>query len=286
MPRDEGGSSPSLAAVQQALFQALQPGAPAFPDALLDALVAGDDKAPAAARIALYATMYRVRLIDSLAEDFPKLAAALGFDAFRALASAYLRAHPSESPTLRDLGRQLPGFVSAHALAEDHPWLADLAQLEWARIDVFDRADQPLEPLAALAAHAEDGFLTLTLTLIDALCVLPVRYPVEQIWRAIERGDSPEPALMEPLPGVLLVWRMPDQHVYHRRLDALEASCFTALAQGPVRFSALCADAAETLDPEAAARRMAGSLAAWAQAGLLRASRASDADTHAGEPTI
>ena len=68
------------------------------------------DPAPSAS--AIYQTMYFWRLHEVLREDFPKLGEALGDGAFEDLARAYLAAHPSEHPSVRHLGRQLPGFLA------------------------------------------------------------------------------------------------------------------------------------------------------------------------------
>src|SRR5262249_592418 len=107
----------------------------------IDALIAGDERLPAAERLDIYANMYFFRLLDCLREDFPRLAPALGEDRFHNLATDYLLAHPSEHPSLRYLGRRLPEFLAGHALARESACLTDLARLEWTRADLFDASD-------------------------------------------------------------------------------------------------------------------------------------------------
>ena len=87
-------------------------------------------------RLGIYAHMYFSRLHDSLREDFPQCAQLLGPEAFQRLAARYLVRHPSDNPSLRYHGRHFPGFVREY-LREDRelrPDLAELCQLEWARI--------------------------------------------------------------------------------------------------------------------------------------------------------
>ena len=92
-------------------------------------------------RLDVYADMYFYRLRDCLAEDFPKLAELVGEARFHNLVTDYLLRHPSSHPSLRELGRRLPAFLADHAIAAEFPVAADLARLEWARVDVFDERD-------------------------------------------------------------------------------------------------------------------------------------------------
>lgn len=49
-------------------------------------------------RVNIYAQMYVAGLLDALYEDFPRVAAYLGFERFRDLVRAYLRIYPSTHP--------------------------------------------------------------------------------------------------------------------------------------------------------------------------------------------
>ena len=100
------------------------------------------------ARVQVYAGAYSSRLLDVLHEDFPRLAALLGRDGFEQIARDYLRSHPSEHPSLRHLSRAMAAFLERRT--DLPPYLADLARLEWARIDVFDAPDAEPLPVAAL----------------------------------------------------------------------------------------------------------------------------------------
>ncbi|MET0339470.1 MAG: DNA-binding domain-containing protein [Polyangiales bacterium] len=260
----------SLQTLQKTVWSAIT--SEAAPGAL-EALVVHDARCSVARRVEVYASMYRVRLRESLAQDFPKLRAALGADAFDAWVDSYVRAHPSTRPTLRDLGRHLPAFLRAHGGALPHPALADLAALEWARLDVFDREDEPLLSMDDVARHADGGFAALRLAPIAAHVLLALAHPVVPLWRALH--DAPERALAvrdaTAACARVLVWRKADGHVYHRTLDPLEAGCLRALGAAPTDFADLCALAAERLSPPEAAQRMAELLASWLAEGLLRA---------------
>jgi hypothetical protein len=200
-----------------------------------------------AGRIGVYAEMYKLRLRDALAAQYPVLAKVLG-DEFAALAERYLRAHPSTSPSLRELGRELPDFLDG--------WHADLAALEWARNDVFDGPDD--EPLSreALAGLGPEGFANLKLSFAPNVRLVPSKWGVREVWADGQRGNSFETPAVSP--GTLIVWRQ-GLRVYHRRLDPAEARL---LSQLDCTFGALC----ENFEDAAAATEM---LARWVDDGLL-----------------
>src|ERR1051325_334428 len=67
--------------------------------------------------LGVYRDAYVLRLVEILAKDFPKTKAMLGDEAFDAMGRAYLRAHPSQSFTVRWFGRHLSLFLRDAA-----PW--------------------------------------------------------------------------------------------------------------------------------------------------------------------
>lgn len=190
----------------------------------------------------IYANMFIWRQIDSLVEDFPKLAALTG-DSFAPLCQAYVAAYPSQHHSLARLGRALPDYLAAcTGLRAD---LSDMAALEWARCEVFEEASA--RTLATL--QAED------LRVVPALRTLRLDYDVVTVWNDIEHARSiPEPRRE---PSCTVVWRK-DFDVYHVRLDALEAEAFGRLQAGAT-LAEICEVFAEQSDAIGAASRAIGS---------------------------
>jgi hypothetical protein len=254
---------PTLAELQRRFFAlitgaesvAKELAASGIPESELAAIVAGDARASAAGRLDVYANMYFFRILDVLRADYPKLVAVLGDDAFHDLATDYLQAHPSRHPSLRFVGAALPGFVAGSARVAERQWLGELAALEWARVDVFDRADAPVLDRAALAALAPEDFGALVLAPVPASALVPARFAIEDVWRAVEAGaEPPEAAPAEPGHAVL-VWRK-DVTVHHRAVTPAEARAFGQLGSGTT-FGALCAALAESEGSERAAAELA-----------------------------
>jgi hypothetical protein len=205
----------------------------------LAAIIAGDARADAVARLDVYANMYFFRILDALRADYPKLVAVLGDDVFHNLATDYLQAHPSRHPSLRFVGAALPGFLARHAFAEERPWVADLAALEWARADVFDRVDEAPLSREALATLAPEAFATLPLKTIAASALVPTMFAVEDPWRALENGEEPTPPARADGTHAIVVWRR-GVVVQHRAVTGPERRVLDLVRAGTT-FGALCA---------------------------------------------
>jgi hypothetical protein len=234
-------------------------------------------------RLDVYADMYFYRLRDALAEDFPKVAAWIGPPRFHNLVTDYLLAHPSTSFSLRDLGCALPDFLVAYALTREYPGVADLARLEWARLDVFDETDA--EPLTRddLLANAEQG-----MTLVPALRLLRVGGAIPGLWKRLEAEDDALPDAGSMLESAgrmpksagaraslgICVWRR-GFAIFHRSLPADEEACLRLLASRPATVAEVGECLLELQPGERsetrAAERLAALLATWTRDGLLSA---------------
>jgi hypothetical protein len=201
----------------------------------------------------VYAGMYHSRLYDTLADDHPKLRAAVGEDRFGDIVGRYLAAHPPRSFTLRDAGLDLEGFLRRADEPSWPAWAADLVALERARIEVFDGPDA--EPLAQEAVAAlGDALPDLVLAWVPSSVVVPLAWSVDDLWSAIEDGVAEGEPMPEPIaePRVVLVWRR-DIAVLHRTLDADEGRLALQIARRS-SFAEICGVLGEIHGDEASAR--------------------------------
>jgi hypothetical protein len=212
-------------------------------------------------RVEIYRRMYRDRLVDAIADDYPKLVALLG-ERWLATATAYLRDCPPSDPDIHRAGRRLAAFLSRIAAV----WERDLALLEWARAEVFFGADAT--PLARhdLAELDAADFPTLPLRLVPASAFVELASNADDLWSAVEEGLVP-PAV-ETTSRAVMVWRRRSLTVVHRTLDADEVPCVRLLVDG-TQFSDLCEAVADAADPAARAIEL---LLRWIDAEMLDAS--------------
>jgi hypothetical protein len=255
---------PSLRELQARFSAALTPGRSGAADPALLGLIDGGGALDAAARLAIYADMYRARLEDVLRDDFARVLALVGDDTFTALATRYIARHPSTHPSVRWLGARFADFLAADA--DVPPFLADLARLEWARGGAFDAPDAEPLRLDDLRSMAPEDWPGLRFRPIPACRVIACGWPVHQLWAAAG-SDAPAAWPAIPAPTVIRVWRE-GWSVSHAAMPEREQTAFRLLQRGEP-FAALCAALGDTLDPETAAREVGGLLLRWIEDGLL-----------------
>ncbi len=247
----------------------------ALPSQDLSFLVLPGDGPSSTEQLDIYANMYFHRLRDCLAEDFPTLLARLGDARFHNLTTDYLLAHPPGHFSLRELGRALPGFLADHPLARQLPILAELARLEWARVDVFDEADAaPLtrEEILERGASEPERF---RLTLVPASRLLRLDSSALPLWKRLDAGERPDGDADAPGESCAVrVWRK-GFAVFHRSMPPDEERCIEALASGYVSLAELGetlagAQPSGTTETQLA-ERFAALLGLWTQDEILAA---------------
>ena len=260
---------PSLRELQRAFFRALETGAADVtqPEAALVAVIDGRGTLDPTARVDVYAQMYWMRIADTLLEDFPRVAALVGDDAFHGLARAYLAATPSRHPSLRHVGDRFAEFLAGRFPDEIPPFAAALARLEWTRLEAFDAPDAVTLALADLQRVAPDAWATLRLAPIPALRILEIDWPAHEIWAA---EDAAATRSWEPAVTTLRVWR-DEFRVYQAPMDRGERAALAALRAGGT-FGDACAARAGDASPEEAAERAAALLLRWIDDHILAAS--------------
>jgi len=233
--------------------------------AALDAIVLGDERLSAEARVDIYANMYFYRILDALKEDFPATLAVLGADNFHNLVTGYLLEHPPTQPSISHCGSHLAAYLRDHPLRERAPFVADLARLERASAEVFQGPDAAaLEP-NSLRAIAPEDWPALKFKLNPPAQILALDWRVSELLRAVE--EQREWKAAEQGAVKVLVWRS-NARIFYRDLERAEADALEAISRGTT-FAEVCDIVAASLggeDPVATMNRM---LARWLADSLL-----------------
>jgi hypothetical protein len=239
----------------------------ALPAGGLDAIIVGDDRLSSRERVEIYANAYFYRLLDVFKEDFPATLAVIGETNFHNLVTGYLIDHPPVEPEIQYAGRHLSDFIRTHPLRERWPFIADLAHLERAMIEVFHGPDA--EPLDAgvMRTVAPDEWPAIQLRAHPSLRILELGWQIDTVRRAVDSGESWE----EPAPGAaaILVWRRKSQ-VHYRELERAEHEAI-ALAQNGATFAAICDAIVGEADDEdeGGPKLISGLLERWLGEGVL-----------------
>jgi Putative DNA-binding domain len=220
---------------------------------------------PAPTRLAIYADAYRLRLIDALGGNFPRLQQWLGNEAFSTIARRYIDSHPSASRSIRWYGAALPACLElSHPL---QPWLADLAQWEWIIAAAFDARDAAALDGAALADVPPNLWAALRFEFHPSMRRILLSTNAPALFKALA-GEAPAPA-----PEVLerrqawLIWRKELQTNY-RSVDDAEAIALDA-AVGGGAFEDVCRALCAVCVPEEVPLRAARLLKGWIADGLI-----------------
>ena len=172
----------------------------------LDAVVLGDDRLSAEARVDIYANMYFYRILDALKEDFPATLAVLGADNFHNLVTGYMLEYPPTDPSISHCGRHLADYLRDHPMRESAPFIADLARLERAIVEVFQAPDAAALNPDSLRAIAPEEWPALKLAIHPSAQILALGWRVSELLRAVEEhrewkasgaGRSQSPRLAE-----------------------------------------------------------------------------------------
>ena len=214
-------------------------------------------------RLEIYNRQYWYRLLDALAEDFPALRSVVGSRAFEALSVAYLTDHPSRSFTLRNLGSQLPQWLTIHSqhTGRRHRLALDVARIEWAFVEAFDNAQSTpltLDQIATLDAGSGLGLqphvqlLALDYAADDLVLALHTQQRRGTSEAGVKHDDGPQPPAhlhkLRRRPTWVAAHRV-DNVVYYRRLEREEYLTLTALRAGKSLGEALEAGLTDTPKP-------------------------------------
>ena len=234
----------SLASLQRRFHDAVT--AERVPDDALD--VVREDGVDRRRRLEVYCNAYWIRIIDALAAEYPKITAALGRPRFVNLCRAYLAAHPTSRPSLRDAGEHLAAFLARGGFPDGPAYLADLAALERARTLAFDGPEGRALTREDLAQTPPEDIAFLQLPLVPTGAILGIRSIADDVWAAIEAGaELPAEPAAAVEPRHVLIWRR-DIQVIHRTLAADEAAVLQALVDGAT-FAEACEVLVDHEDP-------------------------------------
>jgi hypothetical protein len=187
----------------------------------------------------------------ALEDAYPVTRRLVGTDCFAALADAFVVVQPPVYGWLSAYGDGFPAFVRTHEVFASVPYLADVAQIEWARIHAANTPEEPGLKVAALTELAPEDLESIRLKLHPAATLVPSQFPVFAIWQAHHQtaDDDALPSIdLNSGAQNVLVSRPGPIEVGVASLRAGDAALLSSLdAQSP--FGAAC-QAAVIVEPD------------------------------------
>jgi hypothetical protein len=242
----------------------------------LETTVRSSGQLSAVERVDVYANMYFFRILEALGDEYAKIVALMGGDAFHNLVTDYLLACRPAHPSLREVGARLPAYLATHPLGEDRPWLSELARLDRLRLELFDGPDAETLTLDQVRGLPPEALPELALRAVPCHAVLKTEHAIAPLWRGLEQSSISDEISGDPpnVPETILVWRQ-GLTVFHRVLDPDEIACLRLMRDGAT-FAVVCEQvSAQLADPEVAARRAFELLGRWLEEGVLLGAKSS-----------
>jgi Putative DNA-binding domain len=200
------------------------------------ALVRDGNRLTAEARIGLYATGYRLRLIECLRFEYPLLARLAGPTAFDLFAQGYVDARPSRSYTLYDFGARFADYLEeSRPAGNGSPQAVEavpaaLARIERAKAEVLRArgVEQTGAPPARPALLEMVGLSACNYRRPDSVRLLALPFDFTATLSA--GGSEGHPAWPRPEPSLLGVARL-DYRVACHRLEGWQYDLLAALPE-------------------------------------------------------
>lgn len=180
----------------------------------LERMVTAGPMLSARERLGIYHYSYRARLVDCLADDYPAVKYVLGDDAFDSLCRSVIARHPSDRPNLNFYGRWLAHYCAA--LKKPSPrerFVRELADLEWAMVEVFHAHAAPTFSIDALRAIPAERWEHVRLRPSQTVRILEFSHPANRFFQAWRTDQEPSvPAASWSATAVyrqgFTIWRM------------------------------------------------------------------------------
>lgn len=183
----------------------------------------GDERISSIRRLDVYAEGYFFRILECLAKDFPKTKQALGDEVFSKIVSQYLKAYPSKSSSIDEVGCRFSEFISKQP---DLPygWVPDLTLLEWNQIEAFYAPETIVDSNWWEAADLQND-TELRFRVSPSVRLIGSRWSLPRVLDALDSNVLNQPESHFLVPSYLIVYRHDDFHCW----DEVEGPIFEVL---------------------------------------------------------
>lgn len=188
------------------------------------------DGSAIASRFAVYRNNVAAGLAAGLCDTFQVCRELVGDEFFRAMAHAYIRAHPPVSPVLAEYGGTFADFIATFPPAADFAYLADVARLEHARVVAYHAGDARSVPMERWQQVDAATLADCRVEAHPSVRLLSSAYAAVSIWAAHQEGA--ELAGIDPGAAEDALILRPALEVLVMALPPGGIHFFTALTQG------------------------------------------------------
>jgi hypothetical protein len=188
-------ATPSLLETQRAMLRAIASG-----EAQLIASIVVSDEIGADERVSIHRNTTINALVKALRLCHPAVHRLVGSEFFEVAAQIFLEQTLPSAALLDEFGADFAAFLGAFEPAASLPYLGDVARLEWTVHHALHAPDALPMDLARLAAVSQQQSGQLRFFAHPSLGFVSVKWPADEIWRAVIAEDDEALLQMDPQP--------------------------------------------------------------------------------------
>jgi Putative DNA-binding domain len=200
---------------------------------------------------AVYRNNFAESLIGAIAARYPTVVRLAGMDSFRTAAHNYVLSEPPRSPVLLQYGETFPHFLRDLRTSPSLDYLAEIAELDLARIKAYHAADATPVGREAFAELPRASLDRLRFLIHPSASVIASRFPIVTIWEASQSGNTG--AILQQWGAQAALVARPFLDVEVRLLPPGGPAFFKSLSNGDTMALAAQVASAHTEDFELAA---------------------------------
>lgn len=214
-------------------------------------------------RVAIYADGYYGRLEETLMSDYETLVEVMGESKFTKMCRLYTDTYPSYHYSLNSFGESLSQFLTDNSPYNKKPYLAEIADFEWAEYQAMVAKDAPLLTTAQLQSLPPELWPELQLNLHPSCKMLTLYWNSLAILKAARDNKVLPKAKKLKTPQSVFIWRR-NLDVRYCAVGHLEFIMLDAI-KNHATFIEICGKLSEQMPEDEVATYLVKELHEWLQ---------------------
>jgi hypothetical protein len=231
------------------------------------ATISSSAQLPADARLSIYAEAYFLRILEALETDFKRLRLVMGEEDFQQVVAEYLKAYPSTTFNIGEVGRKLPQFLSEN---DFDPVFKAVAEFELNILETFYAESRASVEAHAFAELTDEQWEHLVIELNPSAKILTSNWSLNDFWN-LETEKSTSDFKTSKQDMSFLIWQNNFQ-VRFIEISQTEADALKLIQSGMGFSTALdnvVEDPSRTQSKDEISQEVMAAFSRWIQNGLI-----------------
>ncbi len=218
-------------------------------------------------KLNVYHEAYRIRLLEVLRIDFPKLEIILGEQAFTEVGLSYIDQYPSTHFSVRYFGQSFEKFLSGHKPYSDYPFMIEMVNFETALMESLDAADDAILTLQDLSQIAPEMWPSLSFSFHPSVHTRVYKWDTPLLWKDIEQDNPPRQPTELKEKESWVMWRQ-DIRSKYESMSPVQKILYPLIAQNDC-FAQMAETLSQHFDESEVPLLLVQNLQYWIEHGLI-----------------